>query len=446
MPTAIAPPGPLRARPRPRRRSRRSPIVDAVEDLRARAEPRAGADRRRRVDRARLLEHRPRRIAEVVIAADHVAVRRDQRVARRSRTRLAEKTSQLKPMLAPSSSVDVAVLARQDRVAADEHAVADRDAAIRVALGVEQAVVVDDDVVADADLVRMAQHDVLAEDDVAAAGAEQQRIERLAQREAERARHALRRAATTSSCLTSARQPGPADDERRDTSRAPTARLSNSSILARWRVIGVIARCSQFQLRSSRCSRYHAASGGCRRAGRPAARSRARVARAADVERAALGEEVDAAAVERRLDAERRADRLAQRRRRSRTATPAGAARGGGTPASSAIDRDELVQRRHFPAGEDVGPAGGRRHLAAQPEALDQIVDVGQMVEDPAGAEDRRTGAARRRETASAAGDRRGRRSASAARSTSSMPVVARPPRARAARLRASCPGRRRPG
>ena len=42
-------------------------------------------------------------------------------------------------------------------------------------------------------LCGMPQHDVLAEDDVAAAGAEQRRIQRLAQREAERAGHALRR-------------------------------------------------------------------------------------------------------------------------------------------------------------------------------------------------------------------------------------------------------------
>ena len=61
-----------------------------------------------------------------------------------------------------------------------------------VALGVEQAVIVDHDVVADADLVRMAQGDVLAEDHVAAAGAEQPGVHRLAERQAERARHPLR--------------------------------------------------------------------------------------------------------------------------------------------------------------------------------------------------------------------------------------------------------------
>ena len=33
-------------------------------------------------------------------------------------------------------------------------------------------------------------------------------------------------------------------------------------------------------------------------------------------------------------------------------------------------------------AGQDVGPAGGGRHLAAEPEAFDEVVDVREMVED----------------------------------------------------------------
>src|ERR1700719_414862 len=67
--------------------------------------------------------------------------------------------------------LDIAVLARQDGVAAHEHPVTDPDAAIRLAFRVQQAVVVDDDVGPDLDLVRMPQHHVLAEDDVAAARA-----------------------------------------------------------------------------------------------------------------------------------------------------------------------------------------------------------------------------------------------------------------------------------
>ena len=67
--------------------------------------------------------------------------------------------------------------------------------------------------------------------------------------------------------------------------------------------------------------------------------------------------------------------------------------RGGGTPATSAISADQLVQRRHLAAGEDVGAAGRGRMLAAQPEALDEIVDVGEMVVDLAAPEHRKPAA-----------------------------------------------------
>src|SRR5690606_39672784 len=53
------------------------------------------------------------------------------------------------------------------------------------------AVVVDHDVVADANLVRMSEDDVLAEDDVPAAAPEQHGIERLPEREPQRARNVL---------------------------------------------------------------------------------------------------------------------------------------------------------------------------------------------------------------------------------------------------------------
>ena len=60
----------------------------------------------------------------------------------------------------------------------------------------------------------------------------------------------------------------------------------------------------------------------------------------------------------------------------------------GGANAGLARDqRGQLVQRRHLGAGEDVGAARGARHLAAQAEALDEVVDVRQVVEDPAVAE-----------------------------------------------------------
>ena len=61
--------------------------------------------------------------------------------------------------------------------------------------------------------------------------------------------------------------------------------------------------------------------------------------------------------------------------------------RGAGTPATLATMRDQLVQRRDLAAGQDVGAVRGRRVLAAQPKAFDEIVDVGQMVVDLAAAE-----------------------------------------------------------
>jgi hypothetical protein len=85
-------------------------------------------------------------------------------------TRLAEKISQLNPMLAPSASSMSPFLHVRMLIAADEHSAGDANAAIRLALRIEQAVVVDDDVAADVNLVRVPQHDVLAEDDVLAAG------------------------------------------------------------------------------------------------------------------------------------------------------------------------------------------------------------------------------------------------------------------------------------
>ena len=93
------------------------------------------------------------------------------------RTRLAEKISQLKPMFAPSASSMSPFL--HDRIVFRpmNTPLRDADAGVRLPFGVDQAVVVDDHVVADVNLVRMAKHDVLAEDDVAAAGAEQQRIQ-----------------------------------------------------------------------------------------------------------------------------------------------------------------------------------------------------------------------------------------------------------------------------
>ena len=190
-PTAIAPGGHVVAHDGAGADDRAVADRDAVENLGAGADPRAVADGDAgRV--ARLLEHRLRRIGEIVVAADDVAVRRHQHALRRCVTRLAENTSQLKPRLAPSASSMSPFL--HDRIVLRPMNTPSpmRMPRLRLALRVEQAVVVDDDVAADVNLVRMAQHDVLAEDDVAAARAEQQRIQRLAQRQPERAGTRLR--------------------------------------------------------------------------------------------------------------------------------------------------------------------------------------------------------------------------------------------------------------
>ena len=104
--------------------------------------------------RPRLLEHGLRRIGEVVVAADHVAVRGQQR-ARADRDAAGRENLAVEADVRAVSELDVAVLARQDRVAADEHPVANPDPAVRLPLGIQQAVVVDHHVAADVDLVRM---------------------------------------------------------------------------------------------------------------------------------------------------------------------------------------------------------------------------------------------------------------------------------------------------
>ena len=60
---------------------------------------------------------------------------------------------------------------------------------------------------------------------------------------------------------------------------------------------------------------------------------------------------------------------------------------GGLTPAEAAIAPDEFVERRHLAARQDVGAARRRRRFAAQPEPLDEVVDVREVVEDLAGPE-----------------------------------------------------------
>ncbi len=123
-----------------------------------------------------------------VIAADEVGVGRDEHLPADPDRRRREHFD-VEADVRVFVEHDVAVLAAQDRVAADEDAALDRDAAVGRALRVETALVVDDDVVVDLDLVRMPQHDVAAERDVPADAAENQRIQLRTQKQAERARH-----------------------------------------------------------------------------------------------------------------------------------------------------------------------------------------------------------------------------------------------------------------
>src|SRR4029078_3707692 len=52
-------------------------------------------------------------------------------------------------------------------------------------------------------------------------------------------------------------------------------------------------------------------------------------------------------------------------------------------------DLHQLVERRHFPASEDVGAIGGTGHLTAQPKSFDEIVNVSEMVVDLTASEHR---------------------------------------------------------
>ena len=175
--------------------------------------------------------------------------------------------------------------------------------------------------------------------------------------------------------------------------RAPAVAADDQSgvLLARRR-----ARRKQLVLRarnpgrhvySHPCSRYHASVRRVPDAQIDLRRKAQFRARTADVERAALGEEVHPAPIDRRLEPERRAHRLARRARDpERPHRQVHVQRPHARFARD--DRHQLVERRHLAPCEDVGSARGGRHGAGQAEAFDQIVDVRQMVEDLAVAED----------------------------------------------------------
>src|SRR5437588_7139541 len=104
-----------------------------------------------------------------MVATDDVAVRSHQDVLP-DRHAARGKYFAVEADVHALGKLDVAVLARQNRVAADEHAARDSYPAIAVAFRIEQAVVVDHDVVSNVNLVRMPQDDVLPEDDIAEIG------------------------------------------------------------------------------------------------------------------------------------------------------------------------------------------------------------------------------------------------------------------------------------
>src|SRR5687767_4847237 len=103
--------------------------VNAVEDFRAGAKPRpiAHTDAGRR---APLFEHRAGSIAEIVIAADQITIRGDQDIAADSHATCGEDLA-VEADVGPLVELDVAVLARQNGVPADEDAARHADAGVR---------------------------------------------------------------------------------------------------------------------------------------------------------------------------------------------------------------------------------------------------------------------------------------------------------------------------
>ena len=143
-PTAIAPAGTDSRTTAPAPITARSPIVTPSRIF-APAPSHAPSPIDTPLERRALSQDRRRRIGEIVIAANHVAVRRDQRVAADADPAGREQFA-VEADVRAVAELDVPVLAREDGVATDEHAVADDDALVARSLGVEQTVVVDYDV------------------------------------------------------------------------------------------------------------------------------------------------------------------------------------------------------------------------------------------------------------------------------------------------------------
>ena len=120
----------------------------------------------------------------VVAPSDQVGIGRDQGVAAAPHAAGGEEHTERTDVDAVLQH-DVAVLGRHNGLAAEEDAVAYRDAVVGCALRIEHAAVVDHHVVPDTNLVRVAQRHVASEEYVPAAGAEQLRIKTGSQPESE---------------------------------------------------------------------------------------------------------------------------------------------------------------------------------------------------------------------------------------------------------------------
>ena len=271
--------------------------VDAVQYLRARAKPRAVADGD--AGRfARLLEHRTRGIAEVVIAADQVAVRGDQRVAPDPHAARRENLA-IEADVGAIGQLDVAVLAREDRVPADEHAAPDADAGVRRLPSRRSG---------SCRRSRRCRRCESCADDAARRSARRRRCARTSRAAADTgfcrsaspsAPGTLCDSSTTISCLSSAPSRACRRSARRicrgrtrPAERARPAHAESGSqppafLVPRQRFPDAVAKADLRRVADLG-------------------------ARAADVERAALGEEVHSAPVYRRLDAERHAHGLAR--------------------------------------------------------------------------------------------------------------------------------------
>src|SRR5579864_5612101 len=222
------------------------------------------------------------------------------------------------------------------------------------------------------DLVGVTERDVLSEYDVAAAAAEEPSVHRPPEHQAERAGHGLRDE-QDEFVLQQRGQSGAPDDERAIL-RAGATGLAEELIL-RALVRGGVSDPALFTV-PLQGARDPVAKGHDRFEGQFAARP-------TDIERPTFRKEVYTASVERRRQAERGAHGFAGRPRQPDRPD------GEPQPARRHLrnlgrELDDLAKQRDFRAGDDIGPAGRRRHSRAQPQSLADVVDMREVVGDQA--------------------------------------------------------------